>query len=192
MAINEKDAQDAIRKLLSAMDIKSENHTDIDKTPERVIKMLSEVWQGEYYSNADIAKMYDKTFPTDSCQMIALTKIPCFSYCEHHLALIYNLEVSVGYIPCGRVIGLSKIARIADMVCRRLQLQERIGKDILEIMSMIVGDNVIVYIEGEHSCMTSRGIKKAGAKTKTLTYSGYYFNQKENRDEFFDIIQGGD
>lgn len=74
---------------------------------------------------------------------------------------MYNMKVHVGYIPNGKVIGLSKIARIADMVAKRLQLQERIGMDIADILETVLGTNdIIVVIEGEHSCMTSRGIKK--------------------------------
>lgn len=187
MAINEKDAQDAIRKLLTAMNINPKNHTDFEKTPERVVKMLSEMWQGEQFTNDEIANLFGKTFDSDSAEMVVMSKFPCFSYCEHHLALIYNLKISVGYFPQGKVIGLSKIARIVDMVCRRLQLQEKICADIVEIMSKIVGDDVIAYAEGEHSCMTARGIKKIGAITKTLAYRGE-FEFEENRNEFFSLI----
>ena len=186
--INEKDAQDAIRKLLSAFNIDSTRHTDIEKTPERVVKMLAEVWQGEQYSNAEIANLFGKTFDSDSAEMVIMADIPCFSYCEHHLALIYNLRISVGYLPQGKVIGLSKIARIVDMVCRRLQLQERICADIVDIMQRIIGDDVIVYAEGEHSCMTSRGIRKHGAVTKTLKYSGR-FSLEQIRADFFKMIR---
>lgn len=182
--IDEIAAQDAVKKLLSAMNIKSERHTDFDKTPARVVKMLAEVWQGEQYSNAEIAGMFGKTFESEETAMVVVANIPCFSYCEHHLALIYNLKISVGYIPHGKVIGLSKVARIADIVCRRLQLQERICNDIKEIMIKIVGEDVIVYAEGEHSCMTARGIKKVGTVTSTLAYGGK-FEEESKRREFF-------
>ena len=184
--IDELKAQKAIKDLLTAMNIKIELHTDFEKTPARVVKMLKEVWAGEQYTNSEIAAMFGKTFECSDTSMITVADIPCFSYCEHHLALIYNLKISVGYLPHGRVVGLSKIARIADMVCRRLQLQERICNDILEIMKNIVGDDVIVYAEGEHSCMTARGIKKAGAITKTMSYSGK-FEQEEFRREFMSM-----
>ena len=186
--INEKDAKDAIHKLLSAFNIDSTRHTDIEKTPERVVKMLAEVWQGEQYSNAEIAKLFGKTFDGDNAEMVIMANIPCFSYCEHHLALIYNLKISVGYIPTGKVIGLSKIARIADMVCRRLQLQERICADIVDVMKRIISDNVIVYAEGEHSCLTARGVKKIGAITKTLAYSGI-FSESNTQNRFFSMIR---
>lgn len=186
--IDEIAAQDAVRKLLSAMDIKPERHTDFEETPTRVVKMLSEVWRGEHYSNDELAAMFGKTFDSDESSIVVIADIPCFSYCEHHLALIYNLRISVGYLPHGKVIGLSKVARIADMVCRRLQLQERICADIAEVMTKIIGGDVIVYAEGEHSCMTARGIKKSGTVTRTLDYRGV-FEQNAHRADFFAMIE---
>ena len=182
--IDELAAQDAIKKLLTAMDVKTERHSDFDKTPARVVKMLAEVWQGEQYTNDEIAAMFGKTFDSKETAMVVVADIPCFSYCEHHLALIYNLKISVGYLPHGKVIGLSKVARLADMVCRRLQLQEKICADVADVMSKIIGGDVIVYAEGEHSCMTARGIKKFGTVTRTLDYRGA-FNQRDRREEFF-------
>ena len=106
-----------------------------------------------------------------------LKDIDILSYCEHHMALMYDMKVTVAYVPNGKVIGLSKIARIADMVSKRLQLQERIGTDIAEIMQEITGsEDVAVLIEGCHSCMTARGIKKTDAKTYTTTLRGRFQN----------------
>ena len=180
-------AQDAVKKLLAAMDIKPDRHTDIENTPARVVKMLSEVWQGEQYTNDEIAAMFGKTFDGKQTDIVVVADIPCFSYCEHHLALIYNLKISVGYLPHGKIIGLSKVARIADMVCRRLQLQEKICSDIADIMIKIVGDDVIVFAQGEHSCMTARGIKKFDAVTKTFSCHGV-FKQREYREAFLSTI----
>lgn len=88
---------------------------------------------------------------------------------------MYNMKVAIAYIPKKKIIGLSKIARIADMVGRRLQLQERIGSDIAEILQKITGsEDVAVIIEGEHGCMTTRGIKKPGTKTITTTLRGRF------------------
>ena len=132
------------------------------------------------YSNEEIAEKFGKTFEeesyTDKTQdMVVVKDIEIFSYCEHHLALMYDMKVSVAYIPHGKVIGLSKIARIADMVGKRLQLQERIGADIADILQEILdSDDVAVVIEGTHSCMTARGIKKAAATTRTYTLRGRF------------------
>ena len=106
------------------------------------------------------------------------------------MALMYNMKVHVGYLPKEKVIGLSKIARICDMAAKRLQLQERLGADIADIMQMVTGsDDVIVVIEGEHSCMTARGIKKTGAKTRTATLRGSFHSHHELRNEFYNLIQ---
>ena len=103
--------------------------------------------------------------------------IDIFSYCEHHMALMYDMKVTVAYVPAGKVIGLSKIARIADMASKRLQLQERIGTDIAEIIQIVTGsEDVAVLIEGCHSCMTARGIKKSAAKTYTSALRGRFKN----------------
>lgn len=118
--------------------------------------------------------------------MVVLKGINCFSYCEHHIALMYNMTVDVGYIPNGKVIGISKIARIADAVTKRLQIQERIGKEIRDILTKILGtEDVIVVIQGEHSCMTARGIKKPGVKTKTASCGGQFLVNAELRKEFY-------
>ena len=150
-------------------------------TPERVANMYQEIFAGIAYTNQEIAEMFGKTFEadmdfrTDSKDAIIVKDIGIFSYCEHHLALMYDMKVTVGYLPKGKVIGLSKIARIADMVGRRLQLQERIGTDIAEILSLVTeSEDVAVIVEGCHSCMTARGIKKETSKTVTSTLRGQF------------------
>ena len=127
--------------------------------------------------------MFDKTFEDeieelDTSKVVVMKDIDLFSYCEHHMALMYDMKVTVAYIPKDRAIGLSKIARIADMVSKRLQLQERIGSDIADIIQMVTGtDDVAVLIEGCHSCMTARGIRKADTKTYTQTLRGRFNNE---------------
>ena len=193
MAINKIQAQEAVKNLLSAFDIDVSRHSDIEKTPERVVKMLAEMWQGEQYTNEEIATMFGKTFDSDSADMVVVDNIPCFSYCEHHLALMYNMNVSIAYIPRGKVIGLSKIIRIVDMVSKRLQLQEKLTKDIAEVLLMACDtDSVTVYVSGEHSCMTTRGIKRYGEKTITTYYTGEFKDNKNLRDEFLCILKSGD
>ena len=153
----------------------------LKETPDRVARMYEEVFEGMNYTNHEIAQMFNKTFnegagsAENSDDMVIVRDIDIFSYCEHHLALMYDMKVTVAYLPKGKVIGLSKIARIADMVGKRLQLQERIGSDIAEILKEILEtDDVGVIIEGTHSCMTARGIKKNQATTKTYNLSGRF------------------
>lgn len=158
-------------------------------TPDRVARMYEEIFEGMRFTNDQIAEMFNTCFKSDSNDLVVVKNIPIFSYCEHHMALMYNMEVSIGYIPNGKVIGLSKISRVAEMVGKRLQLQERIGNDIAEIIQKIAGtENVIVVIEGEHSCMTTRGIKSRGSKTKTATLRGIFKDNVALRNEFYNLI----
>ena len=178
MAIDKDAIEKHIRGILVALG-DDPDREGLKETPARVAKMYEEVFEGMNYSNHEIAQMFNKTFQDKmdfeeaGNDMVMVKDIEIFSYCEHHLALMYDMKVSVAYVPNGKVIGLSKIARIADMVGKRLQLQERIGSDIAEIMQEILDTkDVAVVIEGTHSCMTARGIKKNAASTKTYTLRG--------------------
>lgn len=177
--IDTKAIEEHIRGILVALGDDPERE-GLRETPQRVAKMYEEVFAGMNYTNEEIARMFDKTFEegfekTDSKEMVILRDIDLFSYCEHHMALMYDMKATVAYIPSGKVIGLSKIARICDMVGRRLQLQERIGRDIADILAEITGSqDVAVILEGCHSCMTARGIQKPGTKTITTTYRGRF------------------
>ncbi|NFB56720.1 GTP cyclohydrolase I FolE [Clostridium botulinum] len=180
MAIDVKAIEEHIRGILIALGDNPERE-GLKNTPKRVAKMYEEVFKGMCYSNDEIAEMFNVTFEDDLCindnenDMVFMKEIEIFSHCEHHLALMYNMKVAIAYIPKKKIIGLSKIARIADMVGRRLQLQERIGSDIAEILQKITGsEDVAVIIEGEHGCMTTRGIKKPGTKTITTTLRGRF------------------
>ena len=145
------------------------------ETPERVARMLEEVLEGIQYSNHEIAQMFGKTFEVPNNDTVVMKDITVFSYCEHHFALMYDMTVNVAYIPRGKVLGLSKIARICDMAAKRLQLQERLGNDIAEIISEAAGTpDVAVAIMGSHSCMTARGVKNVSAQTITETFRGQF------------------
>ncbi len=169
-----------IRGLLEAIG-ENPDREGLRETPDRVARMYEEIFEGIQYTNHEIAQMFNKTFEEDlelsesGQDMVIVRDIDIFSYCEHHLALMYDMKVTVAYVPKGKVIGLSKIARIADMVSKRLQLQERIGSDIADIITEVTeSDDVAVLIEGCHSCMTARGIKKPNAKTYTSTLRGRF------------------
>ena len=161
----------------------------LKETPKRFAKMMLEQLEGEFYSDSDLVSKFGKCFETTGHGIVTCTNIPVFSHCEHHLALMYNMNVSIGYYPRTKVIGLSKMARIAEMVAKRFQIQERMGFSIHRIMSAILStDNVIVMIEGEHSCMTARGIKKPGAVTRTLHTSGVFENLDEQQS-FINLVR---
>lgn len=175
--IDTKAIEEHIRGILEALG-DDPDREGLRETPQRVAKMYEEVFAGMNYTNVEIAEMFNKTFQEadpDHHDLVLVRDIDVFSYCEHHMALMYDMKVSVGYLPKGKVIGLSKIARIADMAARRLQLQERLGRDIAEIISMVTGsEDVAVVISGCHSCMTARGIQKPGTRTITETYRGKF------------------
>jgi GTP cyclohydrolase I len=173
--IDEKAIAGHIRGILEALG-DDPDREGLRETPQRVAKMYSQVFAGMNYTNQEIAQMFSKTFESAGSQdLVVVRDIDVFSYCEHHLALMYDMKVSVAYFPIDRVIGLSKIARIADMAARRLQLQERLGRDIAEIISLVTeSPDVAVVISGCHSCMTARGIQKPGTQTITETYRGRF------------------
>ena len=180
MAIDKEAIKFHIKEIIKALG-DDPDREGLKDTPDRVSRMYEEVFEGMNYTNDELAVMFDKTFEddveyeTDSKDMVVVKDIDIFSYCEHHMALMYDMKVTVAYVPAGRVIGLSKIARIADMLSKRLQLQERIGSDIAEVMQKITGsEDVAVLIEGSHSCMTARGIKKPASKTYTTTLRGIF------------------
>ncbi|MDP4090437.1 MAG: GTP cyclohydrolase I FolE [Bacillota bacterium] len=180
MAVDLKEIEEHIRGILKALG-DDPDREGLKETPARVAKMYEEVFKGMSFSNDEIAEMFNKTFEDDlsleegTNDMVFMKDIEIFSHCEHHLALMYNMKAAVAYIPNGKIIGLSKIARIADMAASRLQLQERIGTDIAYILQKVTGSkDIAVIIEGEHGCMTTRGIKKPGTRTITTTFRGKF------------------
>ncbi len=154
------------------------------ETPQRVAQMLEELLEGIAYSNHDIAQMFGKTFTNeceyDSENAVVMKDITVFSFCEHHMALMYDMKVNVAYVPRDKVLGLSKIARICDMAAKRLQLQERLGQDIASIVAEAADTpDVAVAISGCHSCMTARGIRNTSSKTITTTFRGSFKNNAQ-------------
>lgn len=181
--IDTKAIEEHVKGILIALG-EDPDREGLRETPERVARMYEEVFEGIGYTNSDIAKMFGKTFSAPAnAGPVVVRDIEVFSYCEHHMALMYDMTVSVAYIPKDRVIGLSKIARICDMAAKRLQLQERLGSDIAEIMSEATGsEDVGVVIKGTHSCLTARGIKNTSARTETRTYLGRFKTEQSLKD----------
>ena len=180
MAVDKEKIKYHIREILLAIGEDPERE-GLKDTPDRVARMYEELFEGIGYTNDEIADMFNKTFqaPGDG-DMVLVKDIEIFSYCEHHMALMYDMSVAVAYIPRDRVIGLSKIARIAEMVGKRLQLQERIGTDIAYIIGKVTqSPDVAVVIQGKHSCMTARGIKNNTSRTVTTTLRGEFKNNPE-------------
>ena len=172
--------EEAIKNLISAIGY-DPNSPELEKTPNRAAKMYAEMFEGVLYTNDQIAEKFNITFNEQvSNDMILIKDIGFFSFCEHHFALMYNMKAHIAYKPKDKIIGLSKVARIVRLVSKRFQLQERIGNDILYILKQILQtDDIIIIIEGEHSCMTARGIKSEGSSTKTITASGIFTDNKQ-------------
>lgn len=184
-----KKLEQAARLILEAIGENPERE-GLRETPRRFAEMMAEQMAYTEKTNDDIAKEFDKTFTSPENDLVIVKDIPLFSHCEHHLALMYHMTAAIGYLPKGKVIGLSKIARIAEAVASRPQIQERIGSDIRDIIGKITGaEDIIVYIEGEHSCMTARGIKKPGSVTQTLASSGKYKTDGGLKSEFLQLIR---
>lgn len=174
------------------------------ETPKRVVKYWCELLEGQLYTNQEIADMYNKCFDLEADEndsylsannglkrdLVVETGIPIFSHCEHHLALMYDMSVTIAYIPKDKVIGLSKMGRIAEMCAKRLQLQEKIGEDINEVMRLVLGtDDVAVIIEGKHGCMTARGVKSREAVTRTACLRGAFNTNSNLRSELYSLIK---
>ena len=172
----------------------------LKETPKRVAKYWMELLEGQLYTNEEIAEMYNKCFDIAdeedevigsinvSNDLVVETGIKIFSHCEHHLALMYDMDVTIAYIPKDKVIGLSKMARISELVGKRLQLQEKIGRDIADIMMMILGtEDVAVLISGKHGCMTARGAKSRESITRTSCLNGEFIKNPNLRIELLNL-----
>ena len=183
MAIDKEKIEYHIREILKALG-EDPDREGLVETPGRVARMYEEVFGGIQCTNHEIAQMFGKTFSSHNKEnrqsAVVMRDISVFSYCEHHMALMYDMTVNVAYIPDGKVLGLSKIARICDMAAKRLQLQERLGEDIADIISEAAGTkDVGVVITGSHSCMTARGIKNVPARTTTTTFYGRFADDEK-------------
>lgn len=196
--LDPKRLEEIARMFLEAVD-EDPDRDGLKETPRRVAKYWLELLEGQKYTNEEIVEMYDKCFDLEEDSplegtmrqdLVIETGINIFSHCEHHLALMYDLDVTIAYIPNNKVIGLSKMARIAEMVGKRLQLQEKIGSDIAEIMKMILGtEDVAVLIKGKHGCMTARGAKAREAVTKTSSLHGRFIENPSLRIEMLNLMK---
>ena len=165
------------------------NREGLVETPRRFAGMMAELMEGMEHDNHEIAQMFGKCFQSDSDGMVVERDIPVFSFCEHHIALMYDMKVGIAYLPAGKVIGLSKMARIAEMCAKRLQLQEKITQDIWDVLHEVLKtDDIAVFVEGKHSCMTARGIKKPDAITNTNVIGGKFKDDPALRAEVMGIF----
>lgn len=156
------------------------------ETPERVARMYEEIFGG---MKEDAGVHLQKTFTVENSEMVLEKNIVFYSTCEHHMMPFYG-QVHIAYIPDGRVVGLSKLARTVEVYARRLQLQEQMTEQIADaIMEHLVPKGVMVMVEAEHMCMTMRGIKKPGSKTVTLAKKGDFAENQKLQEQFFQLLR---
>jgi len=188
MAFNTQAVEDAVRQLLIAFgeDVDREGLAD---TPKRVAGYWRELLEGNKYTNEQIAHMHGKKFTVQSNPLVVKTVENVFSHCEHHLALMYNMTVTVAYLPVRthdgkyEVIGLSKIPRIVDLCAKRLQLQEKLAEDIADCIELATGSNdIYVNIVADHACVSARGAKSNGA-TDVTALRGQFIGDAKIRAE---------
>ena len=156
-------------------------------TPFRVAKMYREVTQG--YHKDPIKLINSAMFDVDYDEMVVVANIEYYSMCEHHMLPFFGV-VHVGYIPNGKVVGLSKIPRIVDMFARRLQIQENMTLQIAHLLNdELKPDGVGVVVEGQHMCMMMRGVQKDKAKMITSAMLGSFKDDEKTRSEFMSLIR---
>ena len=157
-------------------------------TPSRVAEMYTELFAG---LNVDPKKELSVSYEIGHREMVILKDVPFYSMCEHHLLPFYGVA-HVGYIPDveGRVVGISKLARVVEVVARRPQIQERMTTQIADaIFEGLNAKGVAVVVQAEHMCMIMRGIKKPGSTTTTSAIRGIFRTKPETRAEFFSLLQ---
>lgn len=156
------------------------------KTPMRAAKALWYITSGMRQNPSEVMKQ--AIFEYAGSKMVIVKDIEFYSTCEHHILPFFG-RVSIGYIPNGNMIGLSKLARVVDVFARRLQVQERLTAQLVaEIMSTLRAKGVIVVCNAQHLCMKMRGVEKQDSSTTTTDYAGLFENDPALRKEFFDSL----
>lgn len=157
-------------------------------TPARVTRMYEEIFAG--YA-IDPREVLGVTFDEQHEELVIVKDITYYSQCEHHMAPFFG-KIHIGYLPSGKIAGLSKFARLADAITRRLQVQERITSEIADILEEVLRPHgVMVIVEGEHLCMCARGVKKTGSKTITSAVRGQFRTDAALRSEFMSLVRNG-
>jgi GTP cyclohydrolase I len=184
--INIEKIKKAVREILLAVS-EDVGREGLKKTPERVARMYTELLAGMH---EDPKEHLRSIFNENYDEIVLLRDIPFYSICEHHLMPFIG-SAHVAYLPSGRVLGVSKLARIVDCFARRLQTQERLTGQIADfIMNSLKPQGVAVVLEASHSCMTIRGIKKPGSVMVTSALRGIFRRDPRSRSEVLSLMRG--
>jgi len=155
------------------------------ETPARVTRMYEEIYAGY---EVNLRDTLGTTFDEHHEELVIVKDIVYYSQCEHHMAPFFG-KIHIGYVPSGKIAGLSKFARLVEAVTRKLQVQERITSEIADvIVEVLKPHGVMVVVEGEHLCMCARGVKKYGSKTITSAARGSFLKDTAQRAEFMSLI----
>jgi GTP cyclohydrolase I len=178
----------AVRDILEAIG-EDPDREGLKETPKRVANMYEEIFAGISQSPEEHLKIFHEE---GNEELVIVRDIPLYSMCEHHL-LPFVGKAHIAYIPNnGKIIGISKLARIVNVYARRLQVQERLTAEVADFLYLKLGaKSVAVIVEAEHLCMTMRGVRAAGAKTETSALRGYARNDAKVRSEVMSLLNGG-
>ncbi len=186
--IDEKKIEQAVLMILEAIG-EDPNREGLVDTPRRVAKMYQEVFDGV---SLDPKELLQTCFVEDEHdEMVIVKDISLYSMCEHHLLPFYG-KAHIVYIPKGgRIVGLSKLVRVVELISRRPQLQERLTSSVADVITEVLNPKgVVVVVEAEHLCMSIRGVKKPGATTVTSAVRGIFYKNPVSRSEAFSLIKG--
>ena len=180
-----KKIEEAVRLFLEGIGEDPEREGLID-TPARIARMCAELYGG---MDADVSEHLSRTFSVDSSEMVIERDITFYSTCEHHILPFFG-KAHIAYVPDGKVVGLSKLARTVEVFARRLQLQEQLTGQIADaLMELMQPKGALVMIEAEHMCMTMRGIKKPGTKTVTVVTRGVFNEDERLQNQVYRMLE---
>lgn len=183
--IDQEKIKEAVKLLLEGIG-EDPSREGLIETPDRVARMYEEIFGG---MEADAALPLAKVFSSESSEMVLEKDITFYSTCEHHLLPFYG-KAHIAYIPDGKVLGLSKLARTVEVYAKRLQIQEQMTGQIADaIMEHLTPRGVMVVLEAEHMCMTMRGVKKPGSRTVTIAARGAFAEDNVLQERFFQMVR---
>ncbi|MBP3475472.1 MAG: GTP cyclohydrolase I FolE [Lachnospiraceae bacterium] len=180
-----KKVEQAVRLLLEGIG-EDVNREGLKDTPNRIARMYEEIYKG---MDEDAAGHLSKTFTVESNEIVLVKDITFYSICEHHLMPFYG-KVHIAYLPDGKVVGLSKLARTVEVYAKRPQIQEQMTTQIAEaVMEHLKPQGVMVMAEAEHMCMTMRGVEKPGSRTVTMAARGCFSENPQLQQYFFEMVR---
>ncbi len=183
--VNKEKIKQAVKLLLEGIG-EDVNREGLLETPDRIARMYEDIFSGR---DEDPAVHLQKTFSVQNSEMVLEKDIVFYSTCEHHLMPFYG-KAHVAYIPDGKVVGLSKLARTVEVYAKRLQIQEQMTGQIADaIMEHLRPKGVMILLEAEHMCMTMRGVRKPGSKTVTMAARGIFVQNDALQQQFFAMLK---